>query len=169
MKVAITGHTSGLGLEIYNFLKNKNYDVIGFSRSNNFLLPNDFENIIEISKKCDLFFNNAHVGIIQSKFIESLYNYLPIITSGSIAADYIKLKKTYNHEKYIIENTHKKYKKISKFPMLLLKMGYLENYNQYDAIPYKEILSFLDTWLENKRASIIEFDNIYYDRNFRKN
>jgi hypothetical protein len=54
-------------------------------------------------------------------------------------------------------------------PMLLLKMGYLENYSDKDPIKYSEILSAIDFWFTNTRVSLIEFGNINYDKNIKPN
>jgi hypothetical protein len=69
----------------------------------------------------------------------------------------------YSKEKFQIEKTHKKFKKLTQQPMLLLKMGHLENGKGSSTIPYKHILNAIDFWLLTPRASIIEFDNINYD------
>lgn len=165
MKIGITGHTSGLGKYLHDKLK-QNHEVVGFSRSNGFLLPDKFIEVLKEVESCDVFINNAYVDDIQAKFIENLYNKVALITSGSMAADYTQLNKKYNSDKLLIEATHKKYKKISHMPMLLLKMGYLENYSQYESISYEEVYKYVICWFENKRVSLIEFDNIFYDTGF---
>jgi hypothetical protein len=166
MKISITGHTSGLGKEIYNHLTSLGHEVIGMSRSNGYDLCNDMLKIIEIAETCDVFFNNAHDGTLQSTLIEKLYNSTSIVTSGSMAGDYWMFKNAaqpYSKEKFQIEKTHKKFKKMTQRPMLMLKMGYLTNSKGSSTIPYKHILNAIDFWLITPRASIIEFDNINYD------
>ena len=58
MKIAITGHTQGIGKRAYDRLCP---DIIGFSRSNGYDITNsgDQKRIIEESKDCDIFINNA--------------------------------------------------------------------------------------------------------------
>lgn len=165
MKIAITGHTSGLGKYLHDKLK-QNHEVVGFSRSNGFLLPDKFIEVLKEVESCDVFINNAYVNDIQARFIENLYNKVALITSGSMAADYTHLNKKYNTDKLLIENTHKKYKKISHMPMLLLKMGYLESYTQYESISYEEVYNYIVCWFENTRGSIIELDNKFYETKF---
>lgn len=160
MKVAITGHTSGLGLEIYQHMETLGHSVIGLSRSNGYSLPNDIDKIVNIGLDCDLFFNNAHVGLNQATLISRLFDHTCVITSGSMGADYTHFGNQYYIEKRIIENTHRSLKKKTNNPMLLLKMGYLENYNQPNNIPYTQILNAIDFWLSSPRATVIEFDNI---------
>ena len=62
MKVAITGHTAGIGEEFVKFFKNKGWETIGFSRSNGYNIkdPGARARIIEESSDCDIFVNNAY-------------------------------------------------------------------------------------------------------------
>jgi hypothetical protein len=160
MKIAITGHTSGLGKAIYNYFDNTDHEVIGLSRSNGFCIPEKLEKIIDIAKTCDLFFNNAHVGTTQCDFIKKLFKDTMIVTSGSMGSDHWQTGMLYYVEKFQIEKTHKFYRSQTPKAMLLLKMGYLENYTDRKSIPYSQIISSIENWLENPRISMIEFDNI---------
>jgi hypothetical protein len=167
MKIAITGHTNGLGKAVYDHFISKGHEVMGFSRSNGYDLTVDLDRIIDESKTCNYFFNNAHVNRIQAILIEKLYNEISIITSGSMAADYLERSGDYPLDKKIIEDTHRKYRKISSRPMLLLKMGYLENYQDREHITYNQIINGIEAWIQSPKISIIEFDNTRYDKNFR--
>jgi len=157
--IAITGHTSGLSKQIYEFMLSKNYRVVGLSRTTGYDLLTNYDRVIEAASKCDYFFNNCHIDQIQSRLIEDLHNVCSVITSGSMAADAAHTGQKYRVDKLHIEQTHKRYKKISKYPMLLLKMGYLENYHDKYPIEYKQVLSGIDYWIDNPRVSMIEFDN----------
>ena len=70
MKLAITGHTSGLGLAIYNHFKN-DYQVFGFSKSNGFNIkdPNSRKKILDISQDFDIFVNNAYNNFDNSQLL----------------------------------------------------------------------------------------------------
>jgi hypothetical protein len=160
MKIAVTGHTSGLGKAIYEHFNNAGHEVIGLSRSNGFSIPEKLQEIIDIVKTCDLFFNNTHVGTSQSDLIKELFKYTMIVTSGSMGADYWKNGNRYYIEKFQIEKSHKMYKKQTSRAMLILKMGYLENYTDCKSIPYNQVINSIELWLENPRISMIEFDNI---------
>lgn len=61
MKIAITGHTKGIGRAIHNYFIVQN-EVKGFSRSNNYdiSINTDRDRIIEESYDCDIFVNNAY-------------------------------------------------------------------------------------------------------------
>ena len=68
MKIAITGHTKGIGKAIANLYP----DYIGFSRSNDFDIgnPDCVNRIVELSKNCDIFVNNAYHGTTQTTIFE---------------------------------------------------------------------------------------------------
>ena len=70
-KIAITGHTQGIGLALYNNLVNR-YDVAGFSRSTGYdLLTNHtVEKIVYKTNKYDVLINNAHAGLAQTKLAQ---------------------------------------------------------------------------------------------------
>ena len=169
MRVVITGHTGGLGLAFFNYFTQRGDEVIGLSRSNGYTLPNDINKVINIAETADLFINNAYQALSQTRLLSNLYNKTSIISCGSIAADYPKPEfLDYSIAKKALEVEHKRLKKISPFPMLLLKMGFLENWKQYDSIPYQQIVNAVDFWLANPRASIIEFDNVNYNKGLTK-
>lgn len=169
MRVVITGHTGGLGLAFFNYFIQTGHDVVGVSRSNGYTLPENFEKVVQLAETADLFINNLHLQTIQYNFLKRLYNKTSVVTCGSMAADYLTADIIqYATAKKLIEIEHKKLKKNSPYPMLLLKMGFLENWTQYDSIPYQQIVNAVDFWLKNPRASIIEFDNVNYDRGLTK-
>jgi NADP-dependent 3-hydroxy acid dehydrogenase YdfG len=60
--IAVTGHTSGLGKGVYDYFKSLGYNVKGFSKDNGFNISSkeNVDRIVELTKDCDLFFNNAY-------------------------------------------------------------------------------------------------------------
>lgn len=61
MKISVTGHSKGIGKSLYDKLISSGNQVIGFSRSNGFDIQNaeSRKRIIDQSKHCDIFVNNA--------------------------------------------------------------------------------------------------------------
>lgn len=169
MKIVITGHTNGLGLSIYNHFKQKpDYVVTGISRTTGHDLSTDLDKVVELIKetKCDYFFNNAYVDDVQSKLLRELSEHTCVISSGSMAADAAQVKREpYYLNKFDLERTHKSIKRNNKLPMLLLKMGYLENYADREPVTYDTIINSIEFWMQNPRVSMIEFDNINYAKN----
>lgn len=167
MKIAITGHTKNLGLAIYNHYSCLGHSVTGYSRSNGWCIPNDIDRICSGAKNFDFFINNVYCGITQSIFLQKLYNVVPIVTIGSIAANYaVMTNNKYCRDKLHVQETHCRLKKTTANPMLLLKLGYLPNYPDKKPIQYINVLNSIHFWLQNPRLSIIEFENhpdIYKD------
>lgn len=89
MNVYITGHTRGLGLELYNFFQNQGYNVTGFSHTNGFDIERDFEKILQEIIPGSIFVNNAYASGSQIKFVERLDKIVSkMVVSGSIASEY---------------------------------------------------------------------------------
>lgn len=72
MKIAITGHTSGLGKELFEQLSIDN-DVIGFSRSTGYNIAKNKNLIVKESLGCDVFINNAYEMYGQLALFEEMY------------------------------------------------------------------------------------------------
>lgn len=71
-KVVVTGHTSGIGKEIFEyFSKDPNNSVFGFSRSTGYDIKNRAirNEIIEFSTDADIFVNNAYSWHDDSQLI----------------------------------------------------------------------------------------------------
>lgn len=76
MKVAITGHTRGIGFALAEKFKANNYKVVGFSASTGCNID-DFnvrQNIIEQILDCDIFVNNAYHPIGQTDLLKQVTN-----------------------------------------------------------------------------------------------
>jgi short-subunit dehydrogenase len=73
MKVAITGHTNGIGLGLYNYFIDQGHEVLGFSRSNGYTMPDANERILEQIIDCDMFINNSEPIESQTYFLKQLW------------------------------------------------------------------------------------------------
>ena len=69
MKVAVTGHTSGIGKYIYDYFTALGHEVVGFSRSNGYNIADESarNNILDLAKDFDIFVNNAYVNFDDSQ------------------------------------------------------------------------------------------------------
>lgn len=72
-KIAVIGHTKGIGKAISDLYKRKNYEVIGLSRSNGFDLETQQEKIMEQIEDCGLVVLNAHAGRGQLNLLKRIY------------------------------------------------------------------------------------------------
>ena len=116
-KIAITGHTKGIGKAIADLYKKKKYDVIGLSRSNGFDVAGDHDKIMEKLKDCRLVVLNAHAGNSQLALLKKIYSRhvfddmkVAVITSTSgldDGADYNEFE-LWNKFEYVQYCEHKK-------------------------------------------------------------
>lgn len=94
-KIAITGHTRGIGLALSERLDQDNYEVRGYSKSNGFniLRPNGVIKDI-IDWDADVFVNNAYAPEAQSRLLYKIYEQWVdkpklIINMGATSSDSI--------------------------------------------------------------------------------
>ncbi len=74
MKIAVTGHTKGIGRAIADLYFTD--QIMGFSRSNGYdiSIPKNITRIIEESTSCDVFINNAYYDFAQCDLLEGMFN-----------------------------------------------------------------------------------------------
>ena len=72
-KIAVVGHTKGIGKAICDLYNKKKYEVLGMSRSNGFDLIHDQEKILEKIEGCDLVVLNAHADRGQLNLLKRIY------------------------------------------------------------------------------------------------
>jgi NAD(P)-dependent dehydrogenase (short-subunit alcohol dehydrogenase family) len=68
MKIAITGHTAGIGQALAQIYSQLGYDIVGLSRREG----NNIRNIPKIADQiepCDMFVNNAQAGYAQTELL----------------------------------------------------------------------------------------------------
>jgi hypothetical protein len=68
MKIAITGHTAGIGQAFAEFLSSRGHDIIGISKrdGNNIrVIPK----VVEMIDHCDMWINNAQSGYAQTELL----------------------------------------------------------------------------------------------------
>ena len=101
MRVAITGHTQGIGQAIFRWYVSRGHTVVGFSRStgHDLSLPGTITNIIESAADADLFVNNAFSEMAQVYLLYGFYDRWKdcpktILTIGSNTGD---VTKNYRH------------------------------------------------------------------------
>ena len=73
MKIAITGHSRGIGKACFD-LFSAEHECVGFSRSNGFDISKDITNIIDQSLECDVFINNAYFEFKQVEIFNTLFD-----------------------------------------------------------------------------------------------
>lgn len=68
MKVAITGHTRGLGKELYSRFES----TVGISRD--ICDIKETQKVVELIKDADVFINNAHSNFIQTELLGAMFD-----------------------------------------------------------------------------------------------
>jgi hypothetical protein len=169
MKCIITGHSSGLGKYLYEYFKDKGWDVVGMSRSNGYDISLDRTKIINQSLDADLFINNASSGNSQLELLKQLSTKIPnIITMGSASTDFLDIFCT----QYTLDmkNLEEKCRMISMDPnignILLMKISFLDQSysdvkpNRIDSdsnISYNKIAESIEFWLKHPEIRLIEY------------
>ncbi len=136
MKIAITGHTKGIGKALYDNLSQQ-HEVEGYSRSNGFDISTNVDIIVRASKKSDVFINNAFHGMAQmillNKFWE-LWKYDDTKTIVNISSlskypglsgnenGYSALKAALSHQAFLLMFSNKE----RKCRMINVNPGYVD-------------------------------------------
>jgi len=74
MKIAMTGHTGGLGLELYTSLSS-HHEIVGFALENGYDIAKsqDLDRIVLEAQNYDCFINNAYHEYGQTELLKRLY------------------------------------------------------------------------------------------------
>ena len=71
-KIAITGHSAGIGKELYDTFIARGDEVIGLSRSNGYNIRS-IPKLVKAIEPCDIFINNAQAGFAQTELLFAVY------------------------------------------------------------------------------------------------
>lgn len=74
MKIAVTGHTSGLGKAFFEHYQAQGHNVVGFSRSNKYDLRDwtKLQLFLDVTANCDLIVSNAKPDFVQCTMLYEL-------------------------------------------------------------------------------------------------
>ena len=68
MKIAITGHSAGIGLAFAKIYETQGHEIVGLSRRNGYNIRS-LPKIAGMIEPCDMFINNAQVGYAQTELL----------------------------------------------------------------------------------------------------
>lgn len=146
MKIALTGHTSGLGLEIAKIFQENNHEVMGYSKSNGWDLTDSgvrkrFLEQVD-SNSFDCFINNAYPygkhntmdGFLQVELLNQVWLKWQkqqgkiIATIGSTTSETVKKHfHPYSVHKNAIDETCKQLRNISSWPQIInIRPGWVD-------------------------------------------
>ena len=72
-KICIIGHTQGIGKAIVELFEQKQFEVIGLSRSNGYDLIKNQQNIMDKIDQCEYIVINAYAGNSQLRLLQKIY------------------------------------------------------------------------------------------------
>jgi len=72
MKIAITGHTAGIGQAFANILESRGHDIVGISRRTGENIRR-IEHVANLIEPCDLLVNNAQTQYAQTELLYAVW------------------------------------------------------------------------------------------------
>jgi short-subunit dehydrogenase involved in D-alanine esterification of teichoic acids len=72
MKIAITGHTAGIGQALAEIYSSNGHEIVGLSRRNGYNIRS-ITKVASMIEPCDIFINNAQVGFAQTELLFAVY------------------------------------------------------------------------------------------------
>lgn len=71
-KIAITGHSAGIGQALAKKYEAQGHEIIGLSRRNGYNIRS-IPKLLSMIEDCDIFINNAQTGFAQTELLFSVY------------------------------------------------------------------------------------------------
>jgi len=164
MKVAVTGHTRGLGKSIYEHFDG----AVGMSRSNGFEIRDEryHHKFLEQIKPCDVFINCAqnHFGQTEILFYVAHFWKGKIINIGSQAKDsvlsgYGELCNPYSVEKHALQMANSRLF-LNGVDSTIINFGDLENLesdSDHEKIPHSYCIELIE-WVLKQPYRIKQLD-----------
>jgi nucleoside-diphosphate-sugar epimerase len=72
MKIAITGHSAGIGQALAKIYEAQGHEVVGLSRRNGYNIRS-LPKVAGMIEPCDMFINNAQVGFAQTELLFEIW------------------------------------------------------------------------------------------------
>ena len=168
MKIAITGHTAGLGKELFEHYNSLGHTVLGISRSTGFDIVSGQDEIVTAISGYDLFINNTHHNNCQSELLDKTVNKVcKQVVIGS-ALHLFRDIATFNYldQKFILSQKCRNYNinpNIST-KILHVNISFLPNVEEDsdrlvsdNVVQHKEVISLIDYWLDTPVLTDVVF------------
>ena len=131
MKIAITGHSAGIGQALNKVYQSQGHEVVGLSKRHGHNIKN-IPKIVAHIESCDMFINNAQAGFAQTELLFEMYklwkgqagkhivNISTIMTTQPVSPlpgiDMI----AYRNQKIALEEAHRQLQYLQDWPKLTL-------------------------------------------------
>jgi nucleoside-diphosphate-sugar epimerase len=129
MKIAITGHSAGIGQALSTIYTEQGYEVVGLSRRNGYNIRS-IPKVAGMIESCDVFINNAQVGFAQTELLWEVWRrwqgqekIIINISTQMVLAEYAPKAEwdEYLVQKKALELAHKTMSIRSELPILVLE------------------------------------------------
>jgi len=151
MKIAITGHTAGIGKSFARYFARRGHEIVGVSRREGFNIrstPKVFGHI----QDCDMFINNAQAGFAQTELLYKLWTTwhdqpkLIWLISSMVATNKQSHNEEYKAQKQALENAFYNLKNKARCRLVLIRPGTVATQ------PYNTVgvdAADVDTWVNS--------------------
>jgi hypothetical protein len=164
MKIAITGHSAGIGQALAKIYEAQGHEIVGLSRRNGYNIRS-IPKIVDKIKDCDIFINNAQSGFAQTELLFAVYKEWQDIENKKIinVSTMMTLEPVsslpgiemieYHNQKLALEEAHRQLLHLQSWPKLcLVKPGAIATQlGQTSPRPFADV----DTWAE-RLVSILD-------------
>jgi NAD(P)-dependent dehydrogenase (short-subunit alcohol dehydrogenase family) len=155
MKIAITGHSAGIGQALAQVYQTQGHDVVGLSKRDGHNIRN-IPKIIAHIEPCDMFINNAQAGFAQTELLFEVYK----LWKGKVGKRIINISTmmttqpvstlpgidmiAYRNQKIALEEAHRQLQHLQDWPKLcLVRPGAVATQSgQVSPRPYADV----DAW-----------------------
>jgi nucleoside-diphosphate-sugar epimerase len=157
MKIAITGHSAGIGQALAKIYTEQGHEVVGLSRRNGYNIRS-IPKVAGMIEPCDMFINNAQVGFAQTELFwevwnrwrgqnKTIINISTQMTNNSIAP-----KEEWNQyiiQKKALELAHIQCQERSSMPkLILIKPGAIATQPGQQPPEYKDVDAYAQETVE---------------------
>ena len=128
MKIAITGHSKGIGQALAEVYESRGHEIVGLSRSNGYNIKS-IPKCASVIEPCDVFINNAQAGFAQTELLFEMHRRWrgqekTIISIGSQITNYpiatIENMEEYWLQKHTLDQAHVQLRYLYHLPRLVL-------------------------------------------------
>jgi NAD(P)-dependent dehydrogenase (short-subunit alcohol dehydrogenase family) len=131
MKIAITGHSAGIGQAFARIFAEQGHEIVGLDRRNGYNIRS-VPKVAAMIEPCDWFINNAQVGFAQTELLIEVYrlwkdipnkriiNISTIMTSHPVSTLPGLDMTAYRIQKKALEETHHQLRHLQIWPKLIL-------------------------------------------------